>query len=274
MDKYNRLVVGGSAHTVALGGYTLGGGHSPYGRKFGMAVDNLLEVEMVTADGAVVVANEQGTKTMHGNGTVHTSSDTDLFWALRGGGGGTFGVVTKFTYKLHHTPPSWVIMSCYMPMYYLGKDTGLAYLQDINNLLSTTLPVEWGGYQIISPSPYPTLPGSKGSITLVMNHVGEWGSASFNAILPFANNFSQSCSFKNVSRFLDYSNSTDPIYYPSYIFNTLVQPDTVADRTYYNFLLNETRSEEFGCTGTMIGGEFDILFDRLKLKGQFAQFSL
>ena len=258
MDKYKRLVVGGSAHTVALGGYTLGGGHSPFGRMFGMAVDNLLEVEMVTADAAVVIVNEQGTKTMHGNGTVQTSSVADLFWALRGGGGGTFGVVTKFTYKLHHAPPSWVIMYCYMPIQYLGKETGLGYLQDINSLLSTSLPVQWGGYEIISFSPYPTLPGSKGQVTLVMNHVGEWGSASFNAILPFSNKYNQSCHFRNVSRFLDYSNSTDPIYYPSYIFNTLVQPNTVADPAFYNLLLNETLSEKFACTGAMIGGESDI----------------
>lgn len=246
-------MVGGSAHTVALGGYTLGGGHSPYGRKFGMAVDNLLEVEMVTVDGAIVIANGHGTMTKHTNGTTHASSDVDLFWALRGGGGGTFGVVTKFTYKLHHAPPSWVIMACYMPMYYLGKDYGLSYLQDINNLLATTLPTEWGGYQIISSNPYPTLPSSKGSITLVMNHVGEWGSVSFNAILPFANKYNQSCHFRNVSRFLDYSNSTDPIYYPNYIFNTLVQPESLTD-TYYHYLLNETLAERFGCTGTMIGG--------------------
>ena len=257
MDKYRRVVVGGSAHTVALGGYTLGGGHSPYGRMLGMAVDNLLEVEMVNADAAVVTVNAQGTKTLHVNGTAHASSDADLFWALRGGGGGTFGVVTKFTYKLHQAPPSWVIMTCYMPMHYLGKEYGLSYLQDINNLLSTSLPVQWGGYQIMSPIPYPTVPGSKGSITIVMNHFGEWGSSSFNAILPFADNYSQSCHFRNVSRFLDYSNTTDPIYYPSYIFNTLVQPDTVADPAYYNFLLNETVSEEFGCTGAMIGGKSD-----------------
>lgn len=253
VDKIGRLVVGGSAHTVALGGYTLGGGHSSYGRKFGMGVDNLLEVEMVTADGAIVTTNDHMTKTRHGNGSEVTSSDTDLFWALRGGGGGTFGVVTKFTYKLHPAPPSFVIMACYMPMYYKGKNTGLDYLQTFNNLLATTLPSEWGGYQLMSGTPYPTLPDSKGSLTFVMNHAGEWGSPSFNTILPFYNKFTQSCSFKNVSTFLEYSNSTDAIYYPNYIFNTLVQPDSFTD-AYYNFLLNETITKGFGCTGAMIGG--------------------
>ena len=87
-------MIGGSAHTVAIGGYTLGGGHSPISRTYGLAVDNLVEVEMVTADSKVVVANGSGTTTIDINGVKSFSPDTDLFWALRGGGGGTFGIAT------------------------------------------------------------------------------------------------------------------------------------------------------------------------------------
>ena len=57
-----RVIVGGSAHTVSMGGYTLGGGHAPICRMFGMAVDNLLEVEMVTANGSLVYADENSTR--------------------------------------------------------------------------------------------------------------------------------------------------------------------------------------------------------------------
>lgn len=82
-----RVIVGGSAHSVSMGGYTLGGGHAPISRMFGLAVDNLLETKMVTADGRIV--------------TSTADLNRDLFWALRGGGGSTFGIVTEFTFKVH-----------------------------------------------------------------------------------------------------------------------------------------------------------------------------
>ena len=53
---------------------------------------------MVTANGDIVTVNGQGTEASDRNGNIVASSDTDLFWALRGGGGGTFCIVTKFTY--------------------------------------------------------------------------------------------------------------------------------------------------------------------------------
>lgn len=77
------------SHTGA-GGLTLGGGMGWTSRRLGLSIDNLVSVELVTADGQIRQVNQ--------------ASDPDLFWGLRGGGG-NFGIVTRFRFRLHRLGP-------------------------------------------------------------------------------------------------------------------------------------------------------------------------
>ncbi|KAK8066698.1 hypothetical protein PG997_013445 [Apiospora hydei] len=87
-DRFGVSALSGEGRTVGTaGGYTAGGGLSPLTGKYGMAADQVLSIDVVTPDGRFVTADE--------------ANHADLFWALRGGGGGTFGVVTSMTVRVH-----------------------------------------------------------------------------------------------------------------------------------------------------------------------------
>lgn len=89
-QAYGLATTMGVNSDTGIAGLTLGGGFGRLGRKYGLACDNLLAAELVLADGRLVIANAQ--------------KNRDLFWAIRGGGG-NFGIVTTFTYRLHSLGP-------------------------------------------------------------------------------------------------------------------------------------------------------------------------
>jgi FAD/FMN-containing dehydrogenase len=90
MTKSGRYVQGGGCMTVGVAGLIQSGGFGSFSKAYGLAAAGLLEAEIVTADGAVKIAN--------------ACTNPDLFWGIKGGGGGSLGVVTRLTLRTHDLP--------------------------------------------------------------------------------------------------------------------------------------------------------------------------
>jgi FAD/FMN-containing dehydrogenase len=134
-NAHGLATTGGIISTTGIGGLTLGGGIGYLSRGFGLSCDNLVSAEVVTADGRTVDASER--------------ENEDLFWALRGGGG-NFGVVTSFEYRVH-------------PVNEIYGGAMFFELKDARSLLKwyrdfiADAPEEFGGFpafQIAPPLPF------------------------------------------------------------------------------------------------------------------------
>jgi hypothetical protein len=91
-EPHGMLVTVGAVASVGIaGGYGQGGGHGPLGPKYGLMIDQAVEFDVVTADGK--------------QRTINECSDPDLFWAMRGGGGGSYAVLTSYKFQLHPAEP-------------------------------------------------------------------------------------------------------------------------------------------------------------------------
>lgn len=99
LEAYKEVVVnhglyvqgGGCTSVGVAGGFIQGGGFGSFSKKFGTGAAGILEAEVITADGSILIAN--------------ACQNKDLFWALKGGGGGTYGIVSKITLRTHALPP-------------------------------------------------------------------------------------------------------------------------------------------------------------------------
>ncbi|KAF8838540.1 FAD-binding domain-containing protein [Paxillus ammoniavirescens] len=92
-DENVRMIVGAAIASIGTsGGWLAGGGHSALSPTYGLGVDNALEISVVLSSGEYL--------------TVNNHQNPDLFWALRGGGGGTYGIVTSVTYRMYPSVPA------------------------------------------------------------------------------------------------------------------------------------------------------------------------
>jgi FAD/FMN-containing dehydrogenase len=153
--------------TTGVAGLTLGGGFGWLSRKYGLTVDNLLSADVVTAGGELVRASEK--------------ENSDLFWAIRGGGG-NFGVVTSFEFKLHPVGPQ-VIAGLIVHPFAAAKEV----LQEYRRLVAKA-PDEltcWAVMRKAPPLPFlpPEVHGTE-VLVLAMCHAGDVA-AGERAVAPF-----------------------------------------------------------------------------------------
>ncbi|CAF2668844.1 unnamed protein product [Rotaria sp. Silwood2] len=130
LARYKLIAIGGISSTVgAIGGYLQGGGHGPLSRWKGMAADQVLEFDVVTADGQ--------------RRTVNACQNQDLFWALRGGGGQTFAVVLSAVLRTFPSP------SIVSTIYSISATNEVRYARlilDFIRFMPTLADVDYSGY--------------------------------------------------------------------------------------------------------------------------------
>ncbi len=138
LAKAGATLPAGSCPSVGVSGVTLGGGFGLAGRYFGMTADNLIEVKIATADGRLR--------------TVNKHTDSDLLWALKGGGGGNFGVVTEFTFNIHPLPSSAAYFNVTWPWSAATAaiDAWQNWAPHVTNKLTSILHLNSGGHPTIN----------------------------------------------------------------------------------------------------------------------------
>ncbi|KAA1467757.1 FAD-binding domain-containing protein [Dentipellis sp. KUC8613] len=156
-DANNVTFIGGYHQTIAGGGgWVLGGGHSILTPVYGLGIDRVVEFKIVTPDGQLRVANE--------------CQNSDLFWALRGGGGGTFGIVLESSHRVE-PKLSLVVASLKFPQ---TATNPLPFLRLVTDKALQWGQEGWGGHiganMLINVNPLITLENAKASLADVANY--------------------------------------------------------------------------------------------------------
>ncbi|QRP45311.1 FAD-binding oxidoreductase [Amycolatopsis sp. FDAARGOS 1241] len=157
LAKAGRCLPAGSCPTVGIAGLTLGGGIGVVARKYGLTCDRLVSAQVVTPDGKLRTAS--------------ADSEPDLFWALRGGGGGNFGIVTSFTFRTDPAPDI-TVFSLHFP----GGSAG-DVLDAWQQWLPTTPPELWSNLVVSGGSPVAcrvggAFVGSSNDLTALLGKLG------------------------------------------------------------------------------------------------------
>lgn len=144
LGPYGKVIVSGTNPSVGIVGWLTGGGHGYLSSTYGMGSDNLLEASLILPSGEVITANP--------------CLNTDLFFAIRGGGGGTFGVVTSVVLKTHPSPQTTMHIFSISSL----PDTTETEFWDAMGWLHTQLQrLKDGGmagyYYIVGPPAHPSL---------------------------------------------------------------------------------------------------------------------
>eukprot|EP00899_Mesostigma_viride_P009663 jgi/Mesvir1/18699/Mv17185-RA.1 len=150
-----KLITSGWAATVGVVGWSLGGGHGPMVPSHGLGVDNILEIELIAANGDRVIANAAGTSRQSPNSTLWTHDPSAELWlAMRGGGGSTWGVVTAITLRIHDIPAGGFTRASveWQGLYCEAGITQLNTLVDTYFAWAQTLDSKWGGLNFFTPA--------------------------------------------------------------------------------------------------------------------------
>ncbi|KDR72544.1 hypothetical protein GALMADRAFT_213094 [Galerina marginata CBS 339.88] len=143
VQQQGRFIVGGislGGSVGSAGGWVMGAGHSAFAPSFGLGVDNVLQFTIVLANGQYITANAH--------------QHPDLFWALRGGGGGTYGIVVSATYKTH---PIFPVTMFALVANFTAPNIAQEVVTEFVKLHPAISDAGWGGYTGISNTNFQTL---------------------------------------------------------------------------------------------------------------------
>ncbi len=150
LNRNGVTIPAGSCPSVGVGGHALGGGMGLVGRAFGLASDNIIAAQLVTADGTLR--------------NVSSTKDPGLLWALRGGGGGNFGVATHLKFRVHAIPSSasWFVVNWPWPSASEALAAWLAWAPHAKDQLTSVFHLQAGPSVLVAGQylgPSSDLPG-------------------------------------------------------------------------------------------------------------------